>query len=83
MKGKDETERENQPLSSVSLKGNKAIRYPEDFICKLQSPNRERLEEVKNYLEMAYDVEPTSAIMIGDQESVYFQFVKLLPKEVH
>jgi len=77
---KIETETESQP-SLVSLK-DKGIRFPSDFILKLQSPNREQLEEVKNYLRMAYHVEPTSAIMIGDHDLVYFQFVKLLPKEV-
>jgi hypothetical protein len=59
------------------------VKFPNDTILKISSPEKEKIEEIKNYLLIAYDVEPTSAVMLSDRPStltVYFQFVKITAK---
>jgi hypothetical protein len=77
-------EKNDSKTSVLSLKeSGSGVKFPNDTILKISSPEKEKIEELKNYLLIAYDVEPTSAIMLSDHpktSTVYFQFVRLLPK---
>jgi hypothetical protein len=76
-------EEKNQPKKSqdsVSVKCK--VKFPNDFVLKLSSPSPKLMQELKDFLKTAYDVEPTSAIMLTDDgATTYFQFIKISPKD--
>ncbi|MGA3060639.1 MAG: hypothetical protein ABSD92_09755 [Candidatus Bathyarchaeia archaeon] len=80
---KNGLKKQENAVFSLKEEGGMGIRFPNDTILKISSPEKEKIREIKDYLLMAYDVEPTSAIMLSDRPktlTVFFQFVKITPK---